>query len=71
VTSLAGLLFCVVPSVVGLILGIIAMRETRRTGQDGYGLALAGVIIGGLATAGLVLYVLFAIGIAASGGSLV
>ena len=42
VTSLAGLVFCGLPSIVGLILGIIAMRETKRTGQDGHGLALGG-----------------------------
>ena len=56
VTSLAGLFFCGVPSVVGLILGIIAMRETKRTGQDGHGMALAGVVIGALAVVGWLLY---------------
>ncbi|MHA3020008.1 DUF4190 domain-containing protein [Mycobacterium sp. BMJ-28] len=71
ITALGGLVFCGIPSVVGLILGVIAMRETRRTGQDGWGLALAGVIIGGLAAAGLVLYILLWIGIIASGFSLV
>ena len=39
-------------SIVGLILGVIAMRETKRTGQEGYGLALAGAIIGGLVARG-------------------
>ena len=43
------------------------MRECRRTGQDGYGLALAGTIIGGLITALFVLYFVFIIGLAASG----
>ena len=57
VTSLAGLFFCGVPSIVGLILGIIAMRETKRTGQEGHGMALAGVIVGALATVGWLLYV--------------
>jgi hypothetical protein len=57
VTSLAGLFFCGVPSVVGLILGIIAMREVKRTGQDGHGMALAGVIVGALAIVGWILYV--------------
>ncbi len=47
VTSLAGLLFCGLPSIAGIILGIVAMRETKRTGQDGFGLAVAGVAIGG------------------------
>ncbi len=58
VTSLAGLLCCGLPSIVGLVLGIIAMRETKSTGQDGYGLAVAGVIIGALVVAGIVLYLL-------------
>jgi hypothetical protein len=67
VAALAGLVFCGLPSIAGLILGIIAMRECRRTGQDGYGLALAGTIIGGLIVALLVLYFVFVIGIAVSG----
>jgi hypothetical protein len=67
VTALAGLVFCGLPSIAGLILGIIAMRECRRTGQDGYGLALAGTIIGGLVVAMFTLYFIFMIGIAASG----
>jgi Domain of unknown function (DUF4190) len=57
VASLAGLLLCGVPSIVGLILGVVAMRETKRTGQEGYGLALAGVIVGALAVVGWLLYV--------------
>ena len=67
VSALVGFMFCGLPSIAGLILGIIAMRECRRTGQDGYGLALAGTIIGGLVTAMWVLYLVFVIGIAASG----
>jgi hypothetical protein len=69
--SLAGLLFCGLPSVVGLILGIVAMRETKLTGQEGYGLALAGTIIGGLVTVGFLLYILFFIGLMASNWSYV
>ena len=53
VTALVGLVFCGLPSIGGLILGIIAMRECKRTGQDGYGIALAGAIIGGLVTVAL------------------
>ena len=67
VAALAGLVFCGLPSIAGLILGIIAMRECKRTGQDGYGLALAGTIVGALVTALVVLYFVFVIGIAASG----
>ena len=54
-------------AVAGLILGVGAMRETKRTGQDGYGLALAGTIIGGLVTAFMVLGLLLWIGVLASG----
>jgi Domain of unknown function (DUF4190) len=35
----------------GLGLGIAARRQIRRTGEDGDGLALAAVIIGGILTA--------------------
>jgi hypothetical protein len=70
-TALAGLLFCGLPSIVGLFLGIIAMRETKRTGQDGYGVALAGTIIGALVTVGWALYLLLIIGLYVSGWSLV
>jgi len=57
VTSLSGLVFCGVPSIVGLILGVIAMRETKRTGQEGHGMALAGVIVGALSVVGWLVYV--------------
>ena len=67
VTSLVGLLCCGLPSIVGLILGVVAMRETKRTGQDGYAIALIGAIIGGLVVAGWVVYLLLYIGIYASG----
>jgi hypothetical protein len=67
VTALAGFVCCGVSSVVGLILGIIAMRECKRTGQDGYGLALAGTIVGALVTAFYVLYLALMIGVSASG----
>lgn len=58
VTSLVGLACCGLPSIVGLVLGIIAIRETKRTGQAGYGLAVAAVVIGVLVVAGIVLYLL-------------
>jgi hypothetical protein len=66
VTSLVGLLFCGLPSIAGLILGIIAMRECRRTGQDGHGIALAGTIIGGIVIGFWVVYLLFVFAFAAS-----
>lgn len=60
VVSLAGLMFtCGFTSPVSLILGIVAMRDTKRTGQEGHGMALAAVIISGV-TIALWVIVLFA-----------
>ena len=42
----------------GLILGIIARRQIRQTGEEGSGLALAGIIVGGIFTAIFVLFIL-------------
>jgi hypothetical protein len=67
VASLAGFFCCGLPSIVGLVLGVVAMRETKRTGQDGYAIALVGTIVGGLAVAGWLVYVLLSISIYASG----
>jgi hypothetical protein len=61
VVSLASLPFtCGVSSPVALILGIIAMRDTKRTGQEGHGMALAAVIISSVTIAAWVIF-LFAI----------
>ena len=66
VTAIAGFFCCGLPSIAGLIFGVIAMRETRRTGQDGYAIALVATIIGGLVTAGWILYLLLSVGLYAS-----
>ena len=41
----------------GLILGIVARKQIRETGEDGDGLALAGIIVGGIVTAIFVLFI--------------
>jgi hypothetical protein len=41
----------------GLVLGILARKQIARTGEDGDGLALAGIIVGGLVTAFFVLMI--------------
>jgi hypothetical protein len=35
----------------GLVLGIVARKQIRQTGEEGDGLALAGIIVGGIVTA--------------------
>jgi len=63
VLSLAGLAFCGLTCIPGIILGIIAMRETKRTGQDGFGLAVAGVAVGAVIIAIGVAYIVFMIAV--------
>jgi hypothetical protein len=41
----------------GLVLGIAARRQIRRTGEEGNGLALAGIIVGGIMTAIFVFFI--------------
>jgi hypothetical protein len=43
----------------GLVLGVIARRQIRQTGEQGDGMALAGIIIGGIFTAFFVLMIVF------------
>ena len=43
----------------GLILGILARKQIRQTGEEGDGLALAGIIVGGLITAFFVVMIIF------------
>lgn len=71
VTSLVGLAggacLCLIPPVVGLILGIVAMTETKRTGQPGRGMAIASIVI---SVVTIVAYlVFFAVVMAADPGS--
>ena len=54
----------------GLVLGIVARKQIARTGEEGSGLALAGIIIGGIFTAILVLFiVIWIIAVATLAGS--
>ncbi|RFU23013.1 DUF4190 domain-containing protein [Geodermatophilus marinus] len=41
----------------GLVLGIVARRQIRQTGEEGDGLALAGIVVGAVACALVVLLV--------------
>jgi Domain of unknown function (DUF4190) len=45
----------------GLVFGIVALRQIARSGERGRGLAIAGIVIGGLA---LVYSVLVVVGLA-------
>jgi hypothetical protein len=45
IASLTGLLCCV-GGIVGIVLGTIAIDQIKRNRQDGYGMAVAGIVIG-------------------------
>ncbi len=45
VASLTGFLCCV-GGIVGIVLGLVALDQIKRTRQDGYALAVAGIVIG-------------------------
>jgi len=46
VTSIAGILCCGISSIVGIVLGTIALNQIKQTREEGYGLAVAGIVIG-------------------------
>ncbi|MEU8195945.1 DUF4190 domain-containing protein [Microbispora amethystogenes] len=60
VLGVLGLLFCGVPGIAGVICGHVALNQTRRTGEQGRGLAIAGLI---LSYAGAAVWILYAIGL--------
>ncbi|WP_081396091.1 DUF4190 domain-containing protein [Mycobacterium colombiense] len=45
IAAFTGLL-CGIGSIVGIVLGAIALDQIKRTRQDGFGLAVAGIVIG-------------------------
>lgn len=68
VVAVASFVFCAgFISIASLILGVLAMRETKRTGQDGRGLALAGVIVSVIPLVLWALYLLFFVALLSSG----
>lgn len=45
VASVVGLL-CGIGSIIGIVLGIVALNQIKQTRQEGYGLAIAGIVVG-------------------------
>jgi uncharacterized membrane protein YidH (DUF202 family) len=63
VTSIIGL------GIVGIITGHLGLSQIKKTGEQGYGLALAGLIIGYLAVAAAVIFVIIVFVMFALAGS--
>lgn len=62
VLSLVGFTSCITGPI-GAIMGHVAMRQIRETGEGGEGLAKAAIIVGWIVTALLVVVILFYVGI--------
>ena len=60
ICSMAGL-FCCVGSIAGILLGMTALEQIKRNRQEGYGLAVAGIVVGIAALAVNLVVVIFAI----------
>jgi peptidyl-prolyl cis-trans isomerase B (cyclophilin B) len=59
--AIAALVCSLVISPLGIVFGHIALSQIKRTGEDGRGLAIAGLVIGYICTAILVVYLIFVI----------
>jgi hypothetical protein len=57
--AIGALVAAIVFAPVGIVLGVMARKQIRETGEEGDGLALAGIIIGGIVSAIYVLMILF------------
>ncbi|MBO0854578.1 MAG: DUF4190 domain-containing protein [Nocardia sp.] len=64
VTSLVGIATCGVGSVLGLILGAVALKQIGERGESGRGQAIAGMIIGGVFTLAVVIWLVIVVGVA-------
>ena len=58
-TAIVSLVFAFLFPPVGIVLGVMARNQIRRTGEEGDGLALAGVIVGSIATGLYALLIVF------------
>jgi hypothetical protein len=66
ICGIAGFLLCGLASPLAIIFGHIARGQIRRTGEQGDGMALAGLILGYVVTVFMVLIVLFYFGLIAA-----
>ena len=57
--AILALVFGFVFAPAGIVLGVMARKQIRETGEEGDGLALAGIIVGSIVTAVWVLVIVF------------
>ncbi|MEJ3652612.1 DUF4190 domain-containing protein [Actinomycetes bacterium KLBMP 9759] len=59
--AILALIFAFVFAPLGVVFGFIARNQIKRTGESGDGLALAGLIVGGVFTAFIIIYIVVVI----------
>lgn len=73
VCGLIGFFACGVTSILAVIFGHVSLSQIKRTGEGGHGMAVAGLILGYIISAGwlliLIFYIMGVAMFAASGGS--
>ncbi len=57
--AILALVFGIIVAPLGLVFGFMARSQIKKTGEDGDGLALAGIIIGGIFTLLFIAYIVF------------
>jgi Domain of unknown function (DUF4190) len=57
--AILALVFAFVFAPAGIVLGVMARKQIRQTGEEGDGLALAGIIVGSIITGLYVLFIVF------------
>ena len=67
--AIAALVCAFVCAPLGLIFGIMARKQIRQSGEDGDGLALAGIIVSAVSLALIVLWFLFVVVLFSSAGT--
>ena len=53
---------CLIPGLVGIVLGIVSLPQIKRSGQGGRGMAIAGIVMGTLWIVALILVIVFSHG---------
>ena len=56
ISSGVGWVCCGAGSIAGIILGVLALKQIKRTGEGGRGLAIAAIVIGSLSLVALALF---------------
>jgi Domain of unknown function (DUF4190) len=67
--AIASLVASLLVAPLGIIFGHISLSQIKRSGEDGKGLAIAGLVIGYLATVGAIIGLIFVVGVMAVVGS--